>query len=168
VARVAHSSDVVPRALTRRAPLTQVQTLLTQMVRPQHAAPTRPNAARAAALPRCRRACLAARGVLCCGAAAPSSRRDASSPYARVCFRALTGLARAHARGCQHTRFDLMSTTILTRIDDLGSRLDELEAAVGDLAVAVRDVCVHMRAHDWWACVRAPDGLTVCVCARAG
>jgi hypothetical protein len=31
-----------------------------------------------------------------------------------------------------------MSTTILTRIDDLGARLDELEAAVGDLAVAVR------------------------------
>jgi hypothetical protein len=38
----------------------------------------------------------------------------------------------------QHTRFDMMSTTILSRIDDLGSQLDELERAVGDLSVAVR------------------------------
>lgn len=51
--------------------------------------------------------------------------------------------ARADARASplrrpQHSRFDLMSTTILQRIDDLGARLDELEAAVGDLSVAVR------------------------------
>jgi hypothetical protein len=44
----------------------------------------------------------------------------------------------------QHTRFDMMSTTILSRIDDLGSQLDELERAVGDLAVAVR-ACTRAR-----------------------
>ncbi len=53
--------------------------------------------------------------------------------------------ARTHAT--QHTRFDLMSTTILSRIDDLGSRLDELERAVGDLAVAVRATAARVLAE---------------------
>ena len=39
-----------------------------------------------------------------------------------------------------------MSTTILSRIDDLGSRLDELERAVGDLAVAVRATAARVLA----------------------